>query len=202
MDCENWVSIDTETSGFGKDAQILEVSVIHYWRGIIVRRWSELVCPVGLTFDNEHVKEALAHNKISIEALMYKAYTFKKVRERLESEISEPIWVIHNAAFDTRMLAQEYERLELSFPQAPFIFCTKIFDELINPADKGRKLENLCSRWGVQNISEHRAFGDAQATGDIFSKMLQVLPQDFDELLEMYETRTTLSWWKSVRNRA
>jgi DNA polymerase-3 subunit epsilon len=202
MDCENYVAIDTETSGFDKSAQILEVSVIHYWRGVVVRRWSELVCPFGISFEDEHVKAALAQNKLSVEALMYKAYTFKKVRERLEQEINEPIWVIQNAEFDLRMLQQEYNRLGIEMPKPQYVFCTKILDELINPDEKGRKLEDLCRRWGVENMSEHRAFGDAQAAGDVFAKMLQVLPKDFADLVEFYQRRQTLQWFKAVRNLA
>ncbi len=202
MDCDTYIAIDTETSGLGSDAQVLEVSVMHYWRGRVVRRWSALVCPMNLSWEDEKVKEAMAINKLSIEALMYGAETFEKMHQRFEQEVSEPIWVMHNASFDMRMLHQEYTRLGLPFPEPSQVFCTKKLDALIHPEGKERHLYNLCERYGVVNASPHRAFGDAQACGDIFAKMLEVLPSKFEDLLEMYRRDTPLSWFNATRSKA
>lgn len=196
-----FVAIDVETSGFSKEAQILEVAVMHFWQGRIVRRYSELVCPVNLTWEDEKIKQALAVNGLSVEALMYGASTFRKMHERFESEVSEPYWVIHYSDFDLRMLQQEYDRLGLPMPKPERVFCTKKLDELIHPNNKGHKLEDLCTRWGVMNPSTHRAFGDAEAAGQIFSKMMEVLPQDPEELGEFYDRGQTLQWWNTIRGR-
>ena len=197
-----YLSIDVETSGFSAEAQVLEVAVVHYYRGQVVRRYSELVCPVGLTFEDEKVKQALVVNKLSVEALMYGASTFKKVRERFEQEVSEPVWVMHNAEFDTRMINYEYTRLGVPFPRPQYVFCTQTLDELINYGEKGHKLGDLCKRWDVMNKSEHRAFGDAEACGDIFTKMLGVLPPTLEEIADFYSRKQTLQWYNSIRSRA
>lgn len=200
MQVDTWIALDVETSGFGRDAQILEVAVVHFWKGRVVRRWSELICPIGLSWTDEKIVKALEVNKLSVEALMYGAATFKKVRERFELEVTEPIWVMQSAMFDHRMLFQEYERLGLEMYKPQYIFDTVEWDKLINPNESGRKLEDLCDRWHVINPSPHRAFGDAEACGLIFGEMLGVLPQDIDELEDMYNRRETLAWRNKIRS--
>ena len=203
MDLDTFVSIDVETSGFGKDAQILELGVAHFWKGKVVRRWSSLVCPIGISFEDEHVKQALAVNNIPIESLKYSALTFKKTCQRLELELGEPLWVAHNAAFENRMLAQEYERLAQAgipvSPVAPELFvCTKELDLLINPGQKGHKLEELIQRWGTPGMASHRALDDAEACGHIFAAMLEKVALPWERFREFYSRKQTLQWFRSM----
>lgn len=201
-DLDTFIAIDVETSGFGKDAQILELGVVHFWKGKVVRRWSSLVCPLGLSFEDEGVKRALAVNQIPIESLMYQAFTFKKTSPRLELEIGEPLWVSQNAAFEDRMLRQEYARLgHADLPVRPELHvCTKELDLLLNPGIKGHKLEDLASRWGVEFKPTHRALEDAEACGHIFARMLDKAGLTASQFRDFYSRRQTLQWFKTINN--
>lgn len=199
MDTDTFLSIDIESSGFGKDAQILELGVVHFWKGKPVRKWSSLVCPLNLSFTDEKVAAALAVNKIPIESLMYSALTFKKTCERFEAELGEPLWVMHCSDFDMRMLRQEYERLGRDMPFPPeLLVCTKALDLLLNPGLKGHKLEDLITRWGTPGASAHRALDDAEACGYIFAAMLENASLTGDQFKEFYERKQPLAWYKQI----
>jgi len=200
MDLDVFVAIDVESSGFGKDAQVLEVGIAHFWKGKVVRRWSSLICPMGLSFTDEKVAAALAINKIPIESLMYSALTFKKTCARIEMELGEPLWVAHCADFDKRMLLQEYQRMGMDdLPVKPDLFvCTKELDLLINPGERGHKLDDLVRRWGTPGGGTHRALDDAEACGHIFAAMLEKVSLPGERFKEFYDRKQTLQWYKTM----
>jgi len=175
------IAFDTETTGLKSDAEIVELGVVHYYKGKKVREWSSFFCPRFADRNNPDVQKAMQVNGIDWDKLLTHAPTFRKMAEAVEAEMSEAVWVAHNADFDVRMLRQEFARLERPMAFQPeLVLCTKNLDFVLSPGQAGYKLENVAKRWGVVQDGAHRAIVDAQACGDVLAKMIESgkLPED------------------------
>jgi len=170
---DDFLAFDTETTGLSSSAEVIELGVAYYHRGVKVRSWNSFFCPVVSKKEDPNVQEALKVNGIEWEWLLYNAYTFRKKVEEIEREMSEVIWVAHNADFDMRMLRQEFQRLDRKPSFEPqFVFCTRFLDVYLSPNQPGYKLQDVCARWGVTQQGAHRAVVDAEACGQVFVNML------------------------------
>jgi DNA polymerase III epsilon subunit-like protein len=175
------VAFDTETSGFGPDARILEFAVVHFHEGSPVRSWATLLNPGDLDWDNEKVRGALAVNKLTREELQDQP-RFEEVMARIREELAEQTLVAHNMSFDVRMLEQEFARALNSsccplwslLPHEPELrLYTCALDRVMSSGQKGFKLSDSAARWGVELNGAHRAIGDAECCGRILQKMIE-----------------------------
>lgn len=177
------LAFDTETTGLKSDAEIVELGVVHYYRGNQVREWSSFFMPRFAKRDDPDVMKAMEINKIDWEELLIRAPTFRKMCEDVQKELSEAVWVAHNAEFDVRMISQEYKRLETEQRHPPrLVLCTKLLDFMINPGQSSYKLEAVAQRWGVMQLGAHRAVVDAKTCGEILARMIRIkdLPKDIE----------------------
>ena len=196
------LAIDTETTGFGPHARILEVAVVHFYKGEVIRECSALLHPNGIDWDDLKVKEALMVNKLTFEEIQGKPL-FEEVRLELMQEMGEEIWVAHNASFDVQMLLQELQALgEEDFPFKPaLILDTMALDYILSPGVYGHKLADTCQRWGVKQDDAHRSVVDARACGDVLAKMIASgkLPAELGQMQALQKEATEA--WKCKRRR-
>lgn len=196
MILECFVAFDTETTGLGPEARILEVAAVQFYKGKVVREWSRLLHPNGIEWEDEKVKQALAVNHLTFEMIMGNPL-FEDIRCELLQELSEEVWVAHNTCFDIRMIEQEMSKLGECLEYKPeLILDTVPLDYRFNPGQfLKRKLGDVCQRWGVVQDGAHRAVADAKACGDILWKMVESgrLPTEPDKLLE-FQREASLSW--------
>lgn len=168
----SYVALDTETTGFGPKARVLEVGVVTFERGVPVREWSQLLCPTGVDWEDGQVKKALEVNQIKREELEGKP-TFEEVLPQLLLELSIPVWVAHNLDFDLRMLQQEFARLNQSLPLPHLGACTFRLSAHLNPRAPSNKLADTAAHYGVLQEDAHRATVDARVCGLILAQMHQ-----------------------------
>lgn len=198
---DTFTSIDTETTGFGPKARVIEVAAVTFEGGRVVREWSSLLNPEGVDWDSEGVQKALSVNKMT-RAQLLDAPQFKDIIADLLLELSHPIWAAHNAEFDLNMLAQERARLnDIEVPSAAADIC---FDTMslscqIHPAEKVHKLAETAARWNVAQDGAHRAASDAITCGRILWKMIEAgkIPSLRTEAEEFQKTAS--QGWKSRR---
>lgn len=191
---DHFVAFDTETTGLGPDARILEVAVAHYYRGVFLRGWSTFIEPdesVGkVDWESHGVKKALEINHITRDQL--KGYpSFNGIMVRLFDELGAHVWVAHNAPFDLRMLKQELVRLKERPPTRPEVcLCTKALDQQLSPGVSGFSLATVTKRWGVTPEGAHRALVDARACGDVLLRMIPKFEagNDFAQLKMHHQT--------------
>jgi DNA polymerase-3 subunit epsilon len=196
---DTFASLDTETTGFGPKARIIEVAVVTFEKGKIAREWSTLLNPEGVDWDSEQVKGALAVNKMT-RAQLLDAPQFKDIVADLLLELAHPFWAAHNAEFDLNMLAQERGRLgDTTLPAAVSEICfdTMALSAQIHPAEKTHKLGNTAERWGVVQDGSHRAAADAITCGRILQKMVEAgkVPTAREEAAAFQKTASAA--WKS-----
>jgi DNA polymerase-3 subunit epsilon len=169
---DSFVAIDTETTGFGPEARILEVAVVTFEGGQVVNEWSRLLKPKNVDWGNSRVQEALAINHINVADLEGKP-DFADIVMELQLELASALWVAHNAEFDLKMLNQELARLGHSALSPSMTACTL---QLARYFDNARvnKLGDVAGRYGVAQEDAHRAAVDARTAGNIFLAMHKV----------------------------
>jgi DNA polymerase III subunit epsilon len=184
-----WVSVDTETTGFGQEARVVEIGVTRFEHGQPVFTWSTLLYPPNVDWESEKVKGAMAVNGLSRDELVGKPL-FAQVYDELCDVMHCPVWVAHNAEFDLRMLVQECNRLgKQTLMQLPQVaFCTKTLAYQLEPDLPNHKLETIAKRWRVTQEHAHRALDDAKVCGMVLSEMYgdAILPDDDTQMLNLF----------------
>jgi DNA polymerase-3 subunit epsilon len=171
-----FVAWDTETTGFGPEARILEIGVVVFENLEPVHRWSSLICPERVDLTDPGIKKALEINKIAAADLRGKP-TFADVFPQVCLELGDiPVWAAHNSVFDSQMLRQEMTRLGdcYKWPKpAMFTACTMSIAAKLDGQKKGHKLFEIAEKYDVKMNYAHRADVDAETCGRILSAMLR-----------------------------
>ena len=196
---KTFVAIDTETTGFGKDARIVEVAAVTFEDGEVAEEWSSLIRPEGVNWDDPNVKKAMEVNGIPLEELADKP-TFADIAGQLILCLSQDVWVAHNYEFDSRMLAQEFTRAKYPAFTPVLGVCTKNLGSFFSETSSSNKLADVASRYGVVQAGAHRAVVDARVCGEILVAMLRAkqLPEDSTEFSTMCK-QADASWSKRWR---
>lgn len=194
---DKFVSFDTETTGLGGDARIVELAFVRFEKGEIAENWSSFLNPEGVDWENENVKKAMEINHIEKTALVG-APSFMDVFHHVAAHIrSADVLVAHNAEYDLRLLEQEHKAHKgTSFPIQPkLVLCTKLLSHKLHPQERLHNLAVTAPRWGVQQDGAHRAASDAITCGRILHAMRlkNAIPSDFSELEALHKQAST-SW--------
>ena len=188
---DSFVSFDTETTGLGNDARIIELAFVRFEKGEIAERWESFFKPEGVNWDDPNVQKALEVNQIQRSALD-NAPSFMDVFHHIAAHLrGVDVWVAHNAEFDLRMLDQEHKAHKgTTFPIQPKLcLCTKLLSSRIHPQEKKHNLNVVAPRWGVQQDGAHRAASDAITCGRILHAMhaKNALPSERSEVEEFHK---------------
>jgi DNA polymerase III subunit epsilon len=190
----SWVAIDTETTGFGPTARILEVAAVTFENGMPVHEFSQLLCPEGVDWNDSRVQEALSVNHLTRAELEGKP-TFAQILPDLMVELAHSVWVAHNFSFDFEQVQQEFARAGRSLEAPPLTICTCRLAAYLSPAVKGNKLYQVAARYGVPQESAHRAAVDARVCGYLLDRMNKQsrLPAD-DVGMKDLVVRADMAW--------
>jgi DNA polymerase III subunit epsilon len=182
----SYVAIDTETTGFGPQARILEVAAVTFENGVPVHEFSSLCCPQDVDWAHPRVQEALSINKITFEDLQGKP-TFGDIIADLMVELAHAVWVAHNYDFDSTQIQQEFVRAGREFIPPELGLCTCRLAAFVSPMAQGNKLYQVAARYGVLQESAHRAVVDAKVCGGLLDRMMKQgkLPADDTEMRSM-----------------
>lgn len=101
---------------------------------------------------------------------------------------SPVILVAHKTDFDIPILRAEYRRIGLDLPDVPVIDTLDQLPLYVSLERDGRSLPKTCAALQVHHANPHTAVGDAQATAEVFRKLLDYcIPlgvSSFDTLIE------------------
>lgn len=163
----DYVVLDIETTGLSKtEDRIVELGAVRVKNGKVVATYNELINP-GITIPyfisqiNGITNEMIQDSMTSYEALL-----------KFENFILGTSFLVgHNIYyFDYPFLENEFKRAGLLLRKY------KIEDTLwiAKRKDKGLKsysLKNLTERYGIENVTAHRALSDVLATFELFEKL-------------------------------
>lgn len=169
--------VDTETTGSSAHShRVIELATVSVRDGAIVGRFETLIDP-GVSVPS-FITQLTG---ISTPMLRGAPAPLEAWRawHRYLVEAHGPTaahFVAHNAPFDWGFMQAEYARLERHWPFSTR-YCTVQLARHCLPALPSRSLESLIRHFGLQVDARHRALADAEATAEVFIKLLAQLRQ-------------------------
>ena len=151
--------VDCETTGFGKNDRVVEVACI-----LVDPKTMEIVDEYD-TLINPERDPGPSHIHGITPSMLSSAPVFEEVAGALGARLEGKVLAAHNLPFDSRMLAQEYDRIQSPIATGQG-FCT------LRPTRA--KLGVACQQHGVRLDDAHRALADARAV----ASLLRVLYDD------------------------
>lgn len=158
--------VDIETTG-GSAAyhKITEIAILIHDGKRVVDEYQTLInpergIPIGITtltgISNEMVVDAPRFYEVA-----------KEIFQMLEGNI----FVAHNVNFDYSFIKKEFQDLggNLNLKK----LCTVRLSRKIIPGFKSYSLGRLCDELGIANHARHRAMGDAKATAELMSLLVE-----------------------------
>ena len=153
------VVIDCETTGLGDQDRIVEVAAVHLdsqsWE--IIDEYDTLI--------NPECDTGPVHIHSVTNEMVEAAPVFSEIVAALSERLHGAVLIAHNFPFDSRMLQQEFDRLDINFHPGAGL-CTM-------QASNGANLSNACNRHGVTLKNHHSALADARATAALARKTLK-----------------------------
>lgn len=160
---QNFLVLDTETTGLGEDAEIIELAILNKKGDIL---FNSLIKP-----KNGISNEATAIHGITNQCVK-DAPSFIEVIEEITAILYKQYVVAHNAVFDSKMLSSEFKKLNRQLHVT--WFCSML---LITPENsKWLRLGEALSALNIsypKNGNAHRALYDAECARIIINTLIE-----------------------------
>ena len=158
--------VDIETTGNGyKGQKITEISVFLFYGEKIIDEFTSLVNP-------EQAIPYFITNLTGItEAMVRTAPKFYEIAKKVAEITKDAIFVAHNVNFDYNIIRDEFKSLGFDFKRKKL--CTVRLSRKIIPGLSSYSLGNICTAEGIEIAARHRAKGDAEATVELFRRLLK-----------------------------
>ncbi len=165
------IILDTETTGLdpAHGHRVVELACVE----MVNRSLTGSHLHLYLNPDRDSDPEALAVHGLTTDFLSNHP-RFEEVAQQFVDFIRGGELIIHNAAFDTRFLNAELERIGLPRVES---LCEKITDSLLYARElhpgKRNSLDALCDRYGISNAHRtlHGALLDSELLADVWLAM-------------------------------
>ncbi len=149
----NFAVIDCETTGFGNADRIIEIAIVLLDSKTLetIDEFDTLINPL------RDVGKTDIHGITA--TMLSAAPTMNEVIGRIAEKLDKAVLVAHSLPFDSRMFANECDRLSVQFSAGIGVCTLKL---------TGEKLISAATRRNIPLITHHRALADARATAEIF----------------------------------
>lgn len=160
--------VDTETTGLGDDAQIVEVAAVVMDQGAVVEEVATLVNP------GWPIPAAATEIHGITDAMVARAPSFEELAPRLHARIqAADVVVAYNAAYDAGRINAELRACDADWRIDPNTWLDPlVFARWRLPHLRSRRLGALAALLGVEAGMAHRALGDAQTTARVWPEMV------------------------------
>lgn len=163
---QEYAIVDIETTGGNASgSRMTEIAIIIYDGMRVTDRWETLINP-----EKEIPVPIFALTGITNE-MVRNAPIFDDVAEKVLQMLTNRIFVAHNVNFDYSFIRHQLE--EAGFKWTARKLCTVRATRKIKPGLGSYSLGNLCRLLNIPLQNQHRAGGDADATVELFSRLLQ-----------------------------
>jgi DNA polymerase III epsilon subunit-like protein len=151
---DEYAFIDTETTGLQRSDQIIELAIVATSGQVLYNKLLQPSCPISESAMNTH--------RIT-EAMVAEAKCFREEWPEIEAAIGGRIVISWNWKFDERMLKQSAAAHRIEWP---FINgeCAMLGYTEYYSLQKWEKLQDACTREGIDFLQDHRALSDTFAT--------------------------------------
>ncbi len=184
---DEYVVFDIETTGLNKEkCKIIEIGAVKIRNREIVDRYSTFIDP-GEKLSDEivdltNITDDMLEGQRPIETVLPEFLDF----------VGDDVLVAHNASFDTGFVRIKAEKLGIEYRKNTILDTLELSRTLLKELKK-HKLDVVAKHLGVSLEGHHRAVNDAEATAEIFLKLVDMLEENgvknVDDI-NIYSSRT------------
>lgn len=153
------------TGGHPTDHGITEISILLHDGEKVFDSFQSLVNP------GRKIPYFVSRMTGITDEMLENAPRFSDIAAEVHDFLQDTIFVAHNVNFDFSFLKECFHKEGLVWN--PRKLCTVRLSRKILPGFKSYSLGNLCESLHIVNPSPHRAWGDTQATAEIFTRLIQ-----------------------------
>lgn len=188
-----FVAIDLETTGldFEKD-EIIEVALVRFENGEPVEDVDYLVKPSSAEL-RPFIENLTGISKSDLEI----AEPFSALAGKIYSFIGDNPIVAHNANFDSKFLAQTFQKVGVSF-ENHVVWDSLTVSRIAYQNIPNHRLDTLVQELNIPRSRAHRALPDADACGRLFVMSLQKIASSDTWLLNALGKIAKDSQWASI----
>lgn len=158
--------VDIETTGNGNKGQkITEISIFVFDGKKIIDEFTSLVNP------EQNIPPFITNLTGITNAMVRYAPKFHEIAKKVEELTRDTIFVAHNVNFDYNIIKDEFKSLGFDFKRKKL--CTVRLSRKIIPGLQSYSLGNICIDENIPINGRHRAKGDAEATTELFRRLLE-----------------------------
>ena len=158
--------VDIETTGNGyKGQKITEISIFIFDGEKIIDEFTSLVNP------EQKIPYFITNLTGITEAMVRTAPKFYEIAKKVAEITKDTVFVAHNVNFDYNIIRDEFKSLGFDFKRKKL--CTVRLSRKIIPGLASYSLGNICSAEGIEIAARHRAKGDAEATVELFRRLVK-----------------------------
>lgn len=160
----NALIIDTETTGFAKDDEVIDFAAVYFNSG------AKSVAADYKFYPKKAISSfAVKKHGYTLASLKkLGAVDFSECINTINTLLLEHRCIAYNAAFDMRLLRQTFEQRGYSMPAKPWHCALKFYESVYK---EKIKLEVACSKFNVL-AGRHTALSDCLATRDLLLRIL------------------------------
>lgn len=169
---DTYVVFDVETTGLSVMYDtIIELAAVKIKNGEIIDRYESFANPhrplADVIIELTHITDDMLVDAPEAEQVFKEFYEFSK----------GCILVAHNASFDMGFLDAGYEKIGVGKATNPVIDTLELARFLF-PNSKNHRLNTLCKKLDIELTQHHRAIYDAEATGYLLWKLLEIAKEE------------------------
>ncbi|HKP72330.1 MAG TPA: exonuclease domain-containing protein [Pyrinomonadaceae bacterium] len=169
----DYVVVDVETTGAKTPpCRITEIGAYRVQAGRIVAEFQTLVNP------QMQIPAFIVMLTGITDAMVKTAPLFSDIAHDLLRFIDKSVLVAHNAPFDVRFLNHEIARVYPGKRLFNAQLCTVSLSRRVVPHLLNHRLHTVAEHFEVPIKNRHRAAGDAEATAEIFIRLLDLLHEN------------------------
>ena len=158
--------VDIETTGNGfRGQKITEISIFVFDGKVVVDEFTSLVNP------EQNIPAFITNLTGITNAMVRNAPKFYEIAKKVEELTNDTIFVAHNVNFDYNIIKDEFKSLGFDFKRKKL--CTVRLSRKIIPGLRSYSLGNICSDENIPINGRHRAKGDAEATTELFRRLIE-----------------------------
>ena len=158
--------VDIETTGNGyKGQKITEISIFTFDGKQVIDEFTSLVNP------EQNIPPFITNLTGIDNAMVRNAPKFYEIAKKVEEITQDTIFVAHNVNFDYNIIQAEFKSLGFDFKRKKL--CTVRLSRKIIPGLNSYSLGAICSSEKIPINGRHRAKGDAEATTELFRRLIE-----------------------------
>jgi DNA polymerase-3 subunit epsilon len=164
--------VDIETTGSYAAANGITEVAIHVFDGKkVIEKYETLINPL------QPIPRYIQSFTGISDEMVSDAPAFTDVAQKIQEMLNKNIFIAHNVNFDFSFLKSQL--LRAGFDLTSKKLCTVRLSRKIFPGFPSYSLGNLCHFLNIKINNRHRAGGDAEATVEVFKKLLKNDKEDF-----------------------